>query len=242
MSTSTGNEIDFSVSEAIRTMRAMRRLKPDPVPRELLEQIVELASFAPTGGNTQTYSYVVVDDRSQIARIAPLWRRCQSWYIASQRGAAPPTTTAEKWSRVMGATDYLAANFEAVPALIVACLEMRTVKRRMLAQLGPAARSTVGLGVRDALSLARNFSHFTRLSADACIYPGVENLLLAARSLGLGASLATWHLLFEQEFKQILTLPPEVDTYAVVPIGYPLGKFGPVNRRPIAKSIHWNNW
>lgn len=54
MSTSTGNEIDFSVSEAIRTMRAMRRLKPDPVPRELLEQIVELASFAPTGGNTQT--------------------------------------------------------------------------------------------------------------------------------------------------------------------------------------------
>ena len=93
----------------------------------------------------------------------------------------------------------------------------------MLAQLGPAARVTVGLGVRDALSLARNFSHFTWLSADACIYPGVENLLLAARSLGLGASLATWHLLFEQEFKQILTLPPEVDTYAVVPIGYPLG-------------------
>ena len=67
----------------------------------------------------------------------------------------------------MGATDFLAANFEAVPALIVACLEMRTVKRRMLAQLGPAARSTVGLGVRDALSLARNFSHLSRCGESA---------------------------------------------------------------------------
>jgi Nitroreductase family len=53
MSKGSGNEIDVSVFEAIRTMRAMRRLKPDPVPRELLEQIVELASCAPTGGNTQ---------------------------------------------------------------------------------------------------------------------------------------------------------------------------------------------
>jgi nitroreductase len=242
MSKGSGNEIDVSVFEVMRTTRAMRRLKPDPVPRELLEQIVELASFAPTGGNTQTYSYVVVDDRNQVARIAPLWRRCQSRYIASQRDAPPPTTTAEEWNRIMTATDYLAATFEAIPALIVACLEMRTVKRRMLAHLGPAARATIGLGVRDALSVARNFAHFTQLSTDASIYPGVGNLLLAARSLGLGASLATWHLLFEQEFKQIFNLPPEVNTYAVVPIGYPLGKFGPVNRRPIAESIHWNSW
>lgn len=242
MDNTVGSETAVSVSEAIRTMRAMRRLKPDPVPREMLERIVELASFAPTGGNTQTYSYVIVDDPAQIARIAPLWRRCEAWHTAGQKGARPPTTTPEKWKRILAAADHLSSNFEAVPALIVACLEMRSVQKQMLSQWVPTLRATLNLGIRDALILIRNLPRFTRLSTDACIYPGVENLLLAARSVGLGASLATWHLLFEQELKQILGLPGSVDTYAVIPVGFPLGNFGPVSRRPVNESIHWNNW
>ena len=76
----------------------------------------------------------------------------------------------------------------------------------------------------------------------ASILPGVQNALLAARALGLGASLTTWHLLFEQEFKRILGIPSSVDTYAAIPVGYPRGRIGPVRRRPLEESLHWNCW
>ncbi|MET0994278.1 MAG: nitroreductase family protein [Mycobacterium sp.] len=62
------------------------------------------------------------------------------------------------------------------------------------------------------------------------MYPAAENLLLAARECGLGASLTTWHVLYERELKGILGIPRHVRTFAVVPIGYPLRRFGPVNR------------
>jgi nitroreductase len=64
----------------------------------------------------------------------------------------------------------------------------------------------------------------TRTSGSS-IYPAVQNMLLAARALGLGATLTTLYLQFEKEAEAALGLPPGVHSYAVLPIGYPMGRF-----------------
>jgi len=74
----------------------------------------------------------------------------------------------------------------------------------------------------------------TRLrSGWSSIYPAVQNIMLACRELGLGTVLTTLHLLHEKEIRELLSIPDEVNTYALLPIGYPINKFGPVKRRPL---------
>ncbi len=79
-------------------------------------------------------------------------------------------------------------------------------------------------------------------SSGASIYPAAQNMLLAARALGLGATLTTRHLLYEKESEAALGLPPNVHSYAILPIGYPMGKFGPVGRGPLADFVYLDRW
>jgi nitroreductase len=81
----------------------------------------------------------------------------------------------------------------------------------------------------------------TRTSGSS-IYPAVQNMLLAARALGLGATLTTLYLQFEKEAEAALGLPPNVHSYALLPIGYPMGRFGPVRRIPLADVIYEDRW
>jgi nitroreductase len=81
----------------------------------------------------------------------------------------------------------------------------------------------------------------TRASGSS-IYPAVQNMLLAARALGLGATLTTLHLRFEKETEKALGLPPDVHSYALLPIGYPMGRFGPVARAPLADFVYQDQW
>jgi len=74
------------------------------------------------------------------------------------------------------------------------------------------------------------------------IYPAVQNMVLAARALGLGATLATLHLVFEKEAEAALGLPPNVHSYALLPVGYPMGRFGPVRRVPLADVVYEDRW
>jgi len=74
------------------------------------------------------------------------------------------------------------------------------------------------------------------------IYPAVQNMLLAARALGLGATLTTLHLVFEKEAEAALGLPPNVHSYALLPVGYPIGRFGPVRRVPLADVVYEDRW
>ena len=76
----------------------------------------------------------------------------------------------------------------------------------------------------------------------ASIYPAVQNMLLAARGLGLGSTLTTRHLFFEEEAEKALGLPPGVHSYAVLPIGYPMGRFGPVGRGKLANFVYQDKW
>ena len=231
---------DASLDNVMRTMRAMRRLKPDPVPRELLTQLVEAATYAPSGGNAQTYSYVVVDDREQMAQFAPIWQRIQRWYVTTQ--TPPPHMSADEWSATMRALEYQAEHFAETPAIIVPCYEVRDAVRRTMKTVDKQRAGMRLLGARKVAGMTRNMPKFVNTGVTASVYPSVQNLLLMARALGLGATLTTWHTLFEHEVKAVLGIPRHVHTYAIIPIGYPKGNFGPVKRRPADEAIHWDRW
>jgi nitroreductase len=82
----------------------------------------------------------------------------------------------------------------------------------------------------------------TKRWSGASIYPAVQNMLLAARALGLGATLTTRHLVYEKETEAALGLPPGVHSYAIIPIGYPIGEFGPVRRGPLHQIVYKDRW
>lgn len=108
--------------------------------------------------------------------------------------------------------------------------------------------------------LARSVDHLVRHLADApvlmvaCaygaddvrtaagVYPAVQNLMLAARSLGLGTTLTTRHRLAMAETRAVLGIPDEVKIYAVIPLGYPLGRFGEAPRQPVREVAHRDRW
>jgi nitroreductase len=81
----------------------------------------------------------------------------------------------------------------------------------------------------------------TRTSGSS-IYPAVQNMLLAARALRLGATLTTLYLEFGKEAEAALGLPPNVHSYALLPIGYPMGRFGPVRRVALADVVYQDRW
>jgi nitroreductase len=81
----------------------------------------------------------------------------------------------------------------------------------------------------------------TRTSGSS-IYTAVQNMLLAARALGLGATLTTLYLQYEKEAEAELGLPSGVHSYALLPIGYPIGRFGPVRRVPLADVVYEDRW
>jgi nitroreductase len=111
---------------------------------------------------------------------------------------------------------YLFQNLADVPVLIFACL-------RPQEGADPA--------ILPAEVLAK--TGWTDRPLDASIYPVVQNMILACRALGLGTVLTFLHTLKQDEVKQVLGLPREISTYAMLPIGYPIGKFGPMKRKPV---------
>jgi nitroreductase len=233
---------DAPILELMATMRAMRRLKPDPVPDELLERVVEAATWAPSGGNVQAYSFVVVTDREQMARLAELWRVVCDFYLASFATVTPEHMAPERYERLKDALRFQRDHFHETPAVIVACYQLSAWTGRLQRQWRRFADSIAKLGPRRAATFAAAVPAFSSRSEAASVYPGVQNLLLAARALGLGATLTTWHLALEPEFKAVLGIPRSVKTFALVPVGWPRGNFGPVVRRSAAEVIHRDRW
>ncbi|MEU9291920.1 nitroreductase family protein [Streptomyces sp. NPDC048275] len=220
------------------TMRAMRRLKPDPVPRAVLEQLVQAAVWGPSGGNMQCYEYVVVTDPDVMTRLAPLWRRCVDAYLATTGKYAPEGMDEAAYARMVAAIEYQRDHFAETPALVIPCYRFPEPRldpdglRIWAEELGPEASARMGAGQE----------RFAALAEGSCVYPGVQNLLLAARGLGLAANLTIWHLFLEEEWKRELDIPEDMRTFAVVPVGWPVGRFGPVRRRPVADVVHWDRW
>jgi nitroreductase len=228
------------LDEVMRTMRAMRRLKPDPVAREVLEELVQAATYAPSASNTQAYTYLIVTDRAQMRALAQPWQACVDFY---QRTAVPPAgMSRERFERMLSASAHQGRHFAQVPALIVPCYDLGPWQRQVERNVVGVTRGLYGLGWRRSVALVRNSRRAVAITEAGCVFPGVENLLLAARARGLGAVLTTWHLEQEQEFKSILGIPRRVKTFCMIPVGWPTGRFGEVRRRPVAESIRYDRW
>ena len=76
----------------------------------------------------------------------------------------------------------------------------------------------------------------------ASIFPAVQNIILACRALGLGTMITTNHILYEDDVRAILGLPNDVFTFALMPIGYPLDRYGPLSRRPVSEVTFADRW
>src|SRR4051794_29429099 len=215
---------DAPILDVMATMRAMRRLKPDPVPDEVLTRIVEAATWAPSSSNAQSFQFVVVTDRGQMARLAEVWRRCVDDYLATVGTATPAATMGQEGAeKLRRALLFQRDHFAETPALVVACYGYgRNPARDPKAALGMFR----ALGPRQALRTAAMAPRYLALAEASSIYPAVQNLLLAARAHGLGANITIWHLPHEDDVKRILEIPKGVNTYALVPIGWPRGRFG----------------
>ena len=228
------------IMAVMATTRAMRHLAPDPVPYELLRTVIEAATWGPSGGNSQVARYVVVTDRGVMARLAPLWRRViEDYRLLLEAGGVEPGSDPSTL-RMLASVDYQRDHFAEIPALIVVCGEPNGFgeTRSAPASLAFLARR---VGLRRTVGLARAVTRAGRSEA-AFFYPAVENLLLAARAHGLAACLTSWHLFAEDEFKAVIGIPKEVRTWAIIPIGWPLRRFGPVSRRPVDEVIHRERW
>lgn len=194
----------MDVFEAIRTTRAMRRLDHDrPVAEDDIWTILEAASKAATGGNSQPVRWIVITDADKRRRLGDIYRECWAPVreLYAQRNAGPDADPS--LTRVLSSADHLGEHMGDAPVIII-----------------PASRA----------------------GDPASVYPGVQNLFLAARALGLGTTLTTVHKAREDEVRAVLGMPDDVQTWAMIPVGYPTGRWGEAARRPIEEITYWDGW
>jgi nitroreductase len=221
---------EIGLFEAMYSARALRRLKPDPVPEEVLAKILDAAIRAPSAGNAQNWAFVVVRDPEQRRRLGAIYRKAADIVGAIYAARArPPHMSEEQYRRLMSSGSYLWDHLGEAPVLLVACLRREALPPA--AALPPAVQARL-----------EDEREYVIRRAGASIYPAVQNIILACRALGLGTLITTNHMLYENEVKALLGLPDEVQTYALMPIGYPEGRFGPVKRRPLSEVVHLDRW
>jgi nitroreductase len=216
--------------EAIYSARSLRRFRSDPVPEELIARVLDAAIRAPSAGNAQNWAFIVVRDPAQRAKLGAIYRKASDIAAAVyQARGRPGHLTEAQWGRMMAAGAWLWEHLGEVPVLLVPCLQRRDMPPAEA--LPPAVAARYGEELR----------YLDRIRG-ASIYPAVQNIILACRALGLGTVITTNHLRCEEEVKAVLGLPGEVETFALMPVGYPLDKFGPLTRRPLHEVAHADHW
>jgi nitroreductase len=198
---------DALLLEGIRTTRAIRRLRPDPVPRELIRKVCEAGTFAPSGGNRQPWVFVAVTEPSLRAFVAERYLRAFRAYIAPALEAAKQPGFDEAKRRNMQAALHLAEHMHEAPV-----------------HLFVAGRTRRGEPQVQAL------------------FPAIQNVLLACRAIGLGASLTTVHRAYGDEIDRFLGLPKESPSCALIPIGWPRGRYGRPPRRSVDACLYFDRF
>jgi nitroreductase len=189
--------------ETLYTARALRRFKPDPVPDDVLFQLLDAAIRAPSGQNAQDWRFIIVRERDTLAAMQRWsldpWLRYQARY-ADDPAAIDALPRAQRLS--LKSVEHLVHNLAECPVAIV----------------------VLGLKGRHG-------------TPGGSTFPAVQNLLLAARALGLGGSVFNFPLSHETELRERLAIPENNQIYCVLPIGYPLDRHGPVGRKPVKDVV-----
>lgn len=198
------DRLAMSLGEAIFSLRAIRRVRPDPIPEEDLRDILTAAIQAPNGGNAQPWHFLVIRDPEVRARFGELYREAW-WAKRADEGIGGPDDI-DRSNAVSVSAMRLADEFGEAPAIVLVCAT------------APGAGSM------------------------GSVIPAVENLLLAARGLGVGGTITTLHASVDQRVKALLDIPGGVRIVYAVRLGYPRGSFGPVTRKPLAEVASADRW
>ncbi|GGT00233.1 MULTISPECIES: nitroreductase family protein [Streptomyces] len=213
--------LDLTPDQLLSTTRAVRKRLDfsRPVPRELIEECVDLATQAPTGRNRQRWHFLVVTDEDQRMVVADIYRR------AMVTGGGAPVNARDlrrmnahpgTMERIFDGVQYLYANIHRVPAFVIPAVEGRTERASVLDQ-----SMTWG-----------------------SILPAVWSFMLAARARGLGTCWTTAQGPLERELAKALGVPyDEVMLAAFLPLAYTIGTdFKPARRIPRDEVLHWDTW
>jgi len=193
--------------EVLYTTRAMRRLRPDPVPEDVLQRILDAAIRAPCGGNEQSWRFLVVRDRTTLAALGPHYRAALRELYGDAARRFPPGTAQRNYASAV----YLAEHFEDIPTCVFGYR---------------ASRDPQWDG--------------------ATMYPALWQICLAARIEGVGSTMTT--LLAgpstAANVDALLGVPSEGGwrQFGMVPLGYPLGRWGVPDRQPVARVAFADRW
>jgi nitroreductase len=204
---------NLPVLDALHSTPSRRYLSAQPIPEEVIWAILDAAIRGPSGGNRQSWGWVVVTD-PEIKRPVAAWYRegfekSYSVRRAELLSAAPSDQGLGPAS--YRAAEYLAGHLQEAPVWVIPVLR------------GAAGSSDPRLG--------------------ASIYGAVQQLILAARAYGIGATLTSFYLAHETELKELLGLPADALSMALIPLGYPArGRWSEPRRLPVEQVVHWERW
>jgi len=212
--------MDFDLNttdELLATTRAVRKRLDltREVPRETINECLELAVQAPTGSNSQGWRWLVIDDPATRQALAELYKRGGSEYLTAAGAEAEKGDDAQA-KRVFSSANYLMDHLHEVPVHVIPCIQGRP---------NPKAPAAMSAGLYGS------------------IFPAVWSFQLALRARGLGSALTTLHLAYEQEAAELLGVPEDMHQVALLPVAYTLGTdFKRAKRPPVAEITHWNRW
>ena len=207
---------EVSLYEGLLTTRAIRRYADEPVPDEVLRDILFAATRAPSGSNRQPFRFVVLRDGPVAAEAKRLIGDGGGAVLGDQEGRG-------RLRQGIGGRHRLAQGAHGP--------HHAALRRQLRVRAGPRPR------LLRALPLAR-----ADKTDGASIYPACQNLLLAARALGYGGVLTGLHHFAETELRELLHIPETVDLMATITLGRPQGRHGPVRRRPLPELVFGEQW
>jgi nitroreductase len=207
--------------DALMTTRAMRRFSDEPVTDEELGRILAAAVQAPSGGNIQPYQFLVVTDPQRKAAIGDIYRRAYDRYEPAVLALIPAfkdEKAQRQHERSWAASRHLAETVGEAPAMVLVLMP------------------------RISMTIADDLGAMDVGSPYASVYPAVENLILAARSMGIGTVLTTVFRIYEDEVRAVCAIPDRYEIAALLPLGRPTGTWGVAPRRPAASLTSWNEF
>ena len=199
MGTENSGKLDISLGDAVYSLRAIRRLKNDPVSADDLRTILDAARQAPNGSNQQNWHFVVMRDPEVKRKFGALYREAW-WAKRNDAGYFKPEDLPAHFSSPMGLADTIGD----APVIVLICAT------------NPGFRESV--------------------------IPATQNLLLAARGLGIGGTITSLHPSVSEKVAELLKIPDGVAVVYCVPLGYPQGNFGPVIRKPLSEIVSEDSW
>jgi len=195
----SSNRLSITLGDAIYSLRAIRRIKPDPIPDDDLKTILDAARQAPNGANRQPWHFIVLRDSEIRTKFGELFKVAW-WAKRNDEGFFKPEDIPDHYKLAMGLADRIGE----VPAIVLVC--------------------TTAPGGRES------------------VIPATQNLLLAARALGIGGTITSLHPNVEQGVQKLVGIPDGASVVYCIPLGYPEGRFGPVTRNPLHEIVSEDTW